>query len=276
VKKQLVFHHGLPVKKHMGQVFLMNEEILQRIGQIVIADSPEFGIEIGAGTGELTRHLVGRIPRLMLLEFDSAMVEFLKEAFGSRPDLCIVEGDARKTDYGRYLSEGRNVVAGNLPYVSAVHILEQLGRFRRKISRIVVLLQQEVAEKMIAPAGSREFGALSLLYNYKYEVRIAFTVSKKEFHPVPKVDSALVILEPRLRDTDLNPKYEKVFSRIIQAAFMSPRKKVLNSFLQSDFPGLSKEKLQDALFEAEIDPEARPGAVTLDHYIKLSWIFARE
>jgi 16S rRNA (adenine1518-N6/adenine1519-N6)-dimethyltransferase len=178
------------VGQRLGQHFLIKGSILERIAAAACPNPEELVIEIGPGRGALTEKLLKRAARVVAIELDLYLVEHLRARFPERLD--VVHADVLATDLTQW---GRAPVVGNLPYYITSPILEKVVRL--DFPRAVFLMQKEVAERLVATQGSRDYGYLSVQTAVFANARLLFEVKPAAFHPPPKVDSAVVLLEPR-------------------------------------------------------------------------------
>ena len=179
-------------------------------------------IEIGPGRGALTEKLLRRAARVVAIEIDATLVEYLRTKFAGEPRLEIVHADILATALGRW---GRAPVAGNLPYYIASPILEKAVRL--DVPRIVFLIQKEVAERLIAKPGHREYGYLTLQTALFADTRLLFEVKPGSFRPPPQVDSAVVLLTPHMRDLGVGDR--EAFRRFLSQCFRQKRKTLRNN-----------------------------------------------
>jgi 16S rRNA (adenine1518-N6/adenine1519-N6)-dimethyltransferase len=180
------------LRQKLGQHFLIKGSVLERIAAAVCPEREDLAIEIGPGRGALTERLLKRAARVVAIELDSFLVEHLRRKFAGEPRLEIVHADVLDTDLDRW---GRATIAGNLPYYITSPILEKTVRGR--FHRAVFLVQKEVAERLAARAGRRDYGFLTVATAAFADARTLFEVKPGAFHPPPKVDSAAVLLTPR-------------------------------------------------------------------------------
>jgi 16S rRNA (adenine1518-N6/adenine1519-N6)-dimethyltransferase len=178
-------------RQKLGQHFLIQGSALERIAAAACPARAELVIEIGPGRGALTEKLLGRADRVMAIELDPYLAAHLRMKFPDRARIEIVEGDALEMDLGQW---GRAPVAGNLPYYAATPIIAKTARLN--IPRAVFLIQKEVARRLVAPPGTREYGLLTVATAIFAGVRLLFEVKPSAFRPPPKVDSAVVLIEP--------------------------------------------------------------------------------
>jgi 16S rRNA (adenine1518-N6/adenine1519-N6)-dimethyltransferase len=178
-------------RQKLGQHFLRNGAILERIAAAVCPQSEATVVEIGPGRGALTEKLLAKAHRVVAIELDRELARYLRQKFAGEPKLEIVEGDALSTDLGRW---GSVPIAGNLPYYAATPILEKT--IRLKPPRAVFLVQKEVAERLVAQPGQRAYGYLTVATALFASARLLLEIRPGAFEPPPAVDSAVVLLEP--------------------------------------------------------------------------------
>ena len=198
--------------------------MLERIAAAACPAPAELAIEIGPGRGALTEKLLKRAARVVAIEVDPYLVDHLRRKFAAEPRLEVVQADVLETDLAQW---GAAPVAGNLPYYIASPILQQVARLR--LPRAVFLIQKEVAERLTAQPGSRDYGYLTVLTATFAQARMLFTVKPGAFQPPPKVDSAVVLLEPR---APLAAGTEG-FLRFAGQAFRHKRKTIRNNLAET-------------------------------------------
>jgi 16S rRNA (adenine1518-N6/adenine1519-N6)-dimethyltransferase len=184
------------VGRRLGQHFLTRKSTLDRIAAAACGDRTPLVVEIGAGRGALTESLLERAEKVIAIEVDPVLVHYLRQKFRDELDagrLILVESDILKADLGAW---GRAVIAGNLPYYITSPILERVFAARDNWKRAVVLVQAEVAARIVAQPGCRDYGYLSVLVQVQAQAERVFEVPRAAFRPPPKVDSAVVLLEP--------------------------------------------------------------------------------
>jgi 16S rRNA (adenine1518-N6/adenine1519-N6)-dimethyltransferase len=179
-------------RQRLGQHFLASRAILERLAAAACPEPAGTVVEIGAGRGALTEKLLERARRVVAIERDSALAEFLRRRFSSEPRLEVVEGDVLETDLAAFVPEA---VAGNLPYFIASAIVDRA--VRAAPPRAVFLVQKEVARRLCASPGDPDYGFLTVRTRARAEARLLFEVKPGAFRPPPKVDSAVVALQPR-------------------------------------------------------------------------------
>ncbi len=251
--------------RRFGQHFLTRKSILDRIAGAAcpeIAPCPEIlngpVIEIGPGRGALTEALLARAAKVIAIEVDPVLVHYLQQKFREALEsgrLELVQGDVLKTDLAGLLlgapaPDAPLTIAGNLPYYITSPILERVFALGRLWSRAVFMVQSEVAARLAASPGGRQYGYLSVLTQIHARPRILFEVPRTAFRPAPKVDSAVVLLEPRDAAEEWNLPDKAAFLRFASACFQHKRKTLRNNLA----PAYGKDRM-DALAEGRLRAE---------------------
>lgn len=236
------------MRQRLGQHFLRSQSILSRIAEVAAPSPDATVIEIGPGKGALTGRLLPRCARLVAVEVDSVLVHYLRQKFRDEPKLTIVHDDILKTDLAQY---GPIFIAGNLPYYITSPIVERVLMLGPQLQRAIFLVQREVADRMAAQPGSRDYGFLSVQVQLLSEARVLFTVAPGAFSPPPKVESAVIELRPRAEP--LVPD-TAAFLRFASTVFRHKRKTLRNNLLGAydkniieSFPEASKRAEQLSL-----------------------------
>jgi 16S rRNA (adenine1518-N6/adenine1519-N6)-dimethyltransferase len=220
-------------KKSLGQNFLTDPHYLRRIADAAQVSAGGQVLEIGPGLGHLTRELVVRAGKLVVIELDERLIPRLREEFSSSPNIEIVHADALTYDYGSLTGTWK--VVANLPYYISTPILQRLIGHRDRFTTLTLMLQKEVAERIAASPGGKEYGFLSVLVQYSASPHMEFIVPAGAFSPRPKVDSAVVTLTMRVHREPIAAD-ESFFVRVIKAAFSQRRKTLRNSLSQLGYP----------------------------------------
>ena len=214
----------MPRRPPLGQHFLHDESVLARIAASLRLAPGERVVEIGPGEGVLTRHLLAASARVTAIELDTRLAEKLRVAFQDNPNFDLIESDVLAVDLGALLGEEPAAIAGNLPYYITSPIVRRTLDLGGGVTRAVFLVQKEVAERICAGPGSRDYGYLSALCRLRSEPEYLFRVRPGSFKPPPKVESAVVRLTPRT-----GPPPEDRFIQFLEAAFRQPRKTLRNN-----------------------------------------------
>jgi 16S rRNA (adenine1518-N6/adenine1519-N6)-dimethyltransferase len=220
---------GIFPYKGRGQHFLVNAAVAQKIVALAGLTPDDVVLEIGPGTGALTADLVRQAGRTIAIESDRKLVSLIRETIDS-DRLEVVFGDALRYDYCALgLSIGaRFTVVANLPYNISTPLIFRLLDARQVVKRIVLMLQKEVALRLTAPPGTKEYGALTIMASLYSDMSIALTVGRGNFHPKPKVDSAVVVFETRT-DPRVDAGDTGIFPQVVRAAFTNRRKTLRNA-----------------------------------------------
>jgi 16S rRNA (adenine1518-N6/adenine1519-N6)-dimethyltransferase len=267
-------------RKSLGQNFLVDRQVALRIVKAVAPLSTDIVLEIGPGTGALTQLLADRAGFVVAIEIDPRLVYELGSKIQS-DRLLIVEADAMAVDLSAVLDQAAEMwkapaeqkmaarvrVVANLPYYISTPIIERLFRLKDKIYDLTLMLQREVVERIISPPGTRQRGYLSVFVQYHCFARKLFVVPPTAFRPVPKVHSAIVNLKVE-HDRLLLPEQEEGFFKFVRAAFSQKRKTILNN-LNSPVLFADRSKLEEALYQAGIDPKRRAESLTLEEFRNL-------
>ena len=242
-----------PIRKNLGQHFLNDKRILQRIVDALELRGDETVIEIGPGRGSLTALLAPVAKKLVLIEYDRMLAARLREKYTSTPSVTVVEADVLTVNLGE-AAGGPYVLVGNVPYYITTpilfHALEPL-----RPERAVYLVQREVADRIVAEPGSRDYGALSVNVQGFAHPKKLFKVAPGSFEPPPKVESAVIRIDPR-DDPVVDASREARFRRFVQDAF-GMRRKQMRRVVRSLF-NLDADRADALLREAGVDPEVRP------------------
>ena len=274
VIKDIAERFGFSFSKGLGQNFLLDKSVLE---DIVDAAQPEEGVlEVGPGFGVLTRELAKASKKVVSIELDKRLFPVLDYTLEEFSNVKIIEGDVLKINISKILEEEFSKkqisVAANLPYYITTPIITMLLEGDFPIKRIVVMVQKEVAKRLCADAGSKDYGAISFLCNYYTKPRIVTVVPAGSFYPAPKVDSAVVCLEvcekPNVEVSD-----QKLFFRIVKAAFAQRRKTLLNCLVNGF--GLDKQTISESIEKCGINPGIRGEKLGIEEFAALSEEFSK-
>lgn len=258
---------GMRPRKRFGQHFLCDASVVRRIVDAVHAEPAPAVLEIGPGLGALTESLVAAGGPLYLVELDRDLAARLREQYADVAHVRVVEGDVLEVPLDDLVAEPTATVVGNLPYNVSTPILFRLLELRARFPRAIVMLQREVALRIAASPGGREWGVLSVSLQTHARVRVLFRVKPGSFMPPPKVDSAVVELTwsptPRV-DIGDDPA---LHAAVVRAAF-GQRRKMLHNALQT--LACSSPAIDAALAEAGIDPRARAETLDLGAFARLT------
>jgi 16S rRNA (adenine1518-N6/adenine1519-N6)-dimethyltransferase len=265
--RALLDRHGLRAKKSWGQNFLGDEAILDGIARLAVERPGEVVIELGSGLGHLTERLLAHGARVVAVERDRDMAHVLRGEFGET--IRLVEADAARADFAGLAAQApggpageRVAVAGNIPYHLTSPILFSLLDQAGAVSRAVLLVQREVAERLAASPGSKDWGLLSVLLQQRGEVEIDRIVPRGAFHPPPRVDSAVVRIDLHGREPrSLDPGR---FRLLVKAGFGQRRKTLKNALETARIA--PREAMSEALRLAGIDPVRRGETLSVEEW----------
>lgn len=263
-----------PAKKSLGQNFLVDPVHQQRIVAALEAAAGDVVVEIGPGRGALTEHLLGLPARLVLIELDDALAAHWRQRLHGLPEATVLHQDARAVDFASLGGADRPLrVIGNIPYNITSPLLFHLLETARRAEAIVLMVQREVADRILAPPGGRLYGALSVGVRTAAAAERLFQVPRGAFRPVPAVDSTVVRLRP-FRPASLGAEEERDL-RILTRTVFGWRRKQLQRILR-EAPGylLPPEGLA-ALAAAGFEPSARPEMLSPAEFVRLACALRR-
>lgn len=272
--KELMQKYGFTLKKSLGQNFLIDQNILTKIVSAAELDSGKGALEIGPGIGALTQQLAKTAGRVVAVEIDQRLLPMLKETLEPYPHVSVVHGDVLKTDL-RELFEAhfRDVskvsVVANLPYYVTTPIVMKLLEEKLPLEHIVVMIQKEVADRMAAKPGGKDYGSLSIAVQYYCEPEVVTIVPHTVFIPQPNVDSAVIKLKVRERPP-VEVEDESFFFDVVQASFVQRRKTIYNNLASRYFTKETKGQLEGILRNAGIEPSRRGETLSIEEYSVLS------
>ncbi len=253
-----------PTRKSLGQHFLNDRRILGRIADALHLTGSETVLEIGPGRGALTDILVERAGRLIAIEYDRALAEMLRQRYARRSNVLIAEGDVLQVALGE-LAAGPYVLVGNVPYYITTPILFH-ALVPPRAERAVYLVQKEVADRLSAAPGTKEYGALTVNVAAYATAQTLFKVPASAFSPPPKVESAVVRVTPRTESL-VSVDEERSFRMLVQGAF-GMRRKQMRRVIRS-LRALDVAAAEDVLERSGIDPDARPETLSPEQFARL-------
>ncbi|MCM3457132.1 16S rRNA (adenine(1518)-N(6)/adenine(1519)-N(6))-dimethyltransferase RsmA [Heyndrickxia oleronia] len=273
--KEILKKYGFSFKKSLGQNFLIDPNILRNITESAGLTKETGSIEIGPGIGALTEHLARSSKKVLAFEIDQRLLPILEDTLSPYDNVKVVHQDILKADVqGLIETEFKDIkdimVVANLPYYVTTPIITQLLTKRLPLRGIVVMLQKEVADRISAKPGTKEYGSLSIAIQYYTKAETVMVVPKTVFMPQPNVDSAVIRLT--LHDEPIvNVDNEEFFFQVTRASFAQRRKTLLNN-LTSQLPNGKgvKEEILEALDQIGIDPGRRGETLSIEEFAALS------
>jgi 16S rRNA (adenine1518-N6/adenine1519-N6)-dimethyltransferase len=266
----LLKKYNIHPKKSLGQNFLTAVPTIEKIVSTLMPTKDDKILEIGPGPGVMTKMFTEYAKFVAAIEADKQMVHLLENEWGMIPNLHIISGDILDTNLDKLLGgEGKWLFVGNIPYNISSPLLFHLRKFREHFKYGLLMLQKEVAVRLTASPGSKDYGILSIAMQAVAKVKHCFNVSSTSFYPEPKVDSAIVKISfedgtPYDID-DLN-----FFTVVVRAAFSTRRKKLKNALIQSNLIDIPAEKIASAIKEAGISDNRRAEELDIPTFIKLT------
>lgn len=247
--------------KSLGQNFLKDKNVLQRIVGLAELTPGDEVLEIGPGLGALTEQLAKRAGRVVALEKDKKLIPHLTELSRKYKNVQIISEDSLDSDFRKLFKGGSVKVVSNLPYSVSTPILIKLLETRDIFSSLVLMLQLEVGERIASAPGSKKYGSISVLLQTYFDISLEFRVPPSAFWPKPKVYSVVLKLTP-LKNPRVDITDHKLYEKVIRSAFSS-RRKMLSNSLQSGFP---KDSVLKALAESDIDPKRRAETLSIKEF----------
>jgi 16S rRNA (adenine1518-N6/adenine1519-N6)-dimethyltransferase len=264
-------------RKQLGQNFLIDPGVLDQIAEAAEIGSDDMVLEIGPGIGTLTRRLAAEAGHVVAVEIDDHLIPILRDTLSDLTNVTVIHNDILKTDIQALADEyngGRPIrVVANLPYYITTPIVMGLFESGVPLSSVTVMVQKEVAERMQAGPGTKDYGALSLTVRYYSEAEIVAHVPPSCFIPRPKVGSAVIRLRRRSVPTVETADPDGLF-RLIRAAFGQRRKTLANALANAASLSFSKEQIQRAIADAGFSPTVRGEALTLEQFAELQKLLA--
>ena len=267
--KILKRHHIRPVKR-LGQSFLVDNNITSRIVDASKIGGDDTVVEIGAGLGAMTSMIAERAKKVIAVEIDPKLVNVLNEELKEISNIEIVHKDVLRYDFSSPLSEdGKIKVIGNIPYNISSQILFRLIEFRDHISSATLMFQKEVADRIAAAAGTKEYGILSVIIPMYAVLSTIMTVPSSCFHPKPKVDSSVLKMDMRERSLFELSDHD-IFLKTVKAAFSKRRKTLANNLKGMDTVCSREMNVSSLLVEAGIDGRRRGETLTVEEFGRLA------
>ncbi|MDN6967877.1 16S rRNA (adenine(1518)-N(6)/adenine(1519)-N(6))-dimethyltransferase RsmA [Oenococcus sp. UCMA 17063] len=266
--RAILNEYNLHASKRLGQNFLIDLNVLQGIVQGATIGPDDTVIEIGPGIGSLTEQLAKIAKQVIAYEIDKKLIPILSETLRPYKNVEVVNQDILKTDFSTFTKDQSLKIVANLPYYITTPILFYLLNSSLNFQSITVMMQKEVAARLQANVGSKDYGELSLAIQYRVNVEIILPVSRKAFMPSPNVDSAVVQLTPK-ENFQAFP-HEKELFKIIKASFAHRRKSLVNNLLY--YFGKSDEnrtKIERSISASGFDLNIRGERLTLENYEQL-------
>lgn len=274
ILKKYDFHF----QKKFGQNFLIDSHVLNKIVYAAEITKEDFVLEIGPGIGTLTQYLCERARQVIAVEIDKNLIPILKETLSPYHNVMILQEDILKVDIQKIVenyNEGRPIkIVANLPYYITTRIIMGLLESHAEVISMTVMVQKEVASRMQAAPGTKDYGALSLAVQYYALPYLAANVPANCFLPRPKVGSAVIRLT-RYQQSPVNVKNEALMFRLIHASFQQRRKTLVNGLFHAEELSFDKKEIEDALNFCQLPLSIRGEALTLEQFARLADAFSK-
>ena len=268
--KELIDIHGFNFSKSLGQNFLIDGNIVRKIVHDAGIGSQDYVLEVGPGIGTLTEELALRAKKVVAVEIDDKLAPILDITLKDYDNIEIVWGDILKTDIKTLIDEklggGPVKVVANLPYYVTTPIIARFLEEDLKIESLTIMVQKEVAARMVSKEGSKVYGSLSVFVNFYSQPEIILKVPKTVFMPSPKIDSSVIkmVMKKELPDVDKDK-----FFKVVKASFSKRRKTVLNALSTYGFD-LTKEEIKTSLESIDVNPSSRAEDLSLETFVKIT------
>lgn len=269
--KEVVQKHNFKFSKSLGQNFLIDTNVIDRILEGARVQEGDYVIEVGPGIGTLTKEMGRTAEKVVAIEIDKTLIPILEETLADFPNIEVINQDILKVDVQELVKEKLNggpvKLIANLPYYITTPIVMKFLEEDIPVTDIVVMVQKEVADRMNAQPNSKDYGALSVAVQYYCDTEIVAKAPRHMFMPQPNVDSTVIGLHVR-EEKKYNVDNEDIFFKTVKASFGQRRKTLLNSLGGLGF--LSKDQIKVALQEANIDEKRRGETLSIEEFASLS------
>ncbi|OPZ93970.1 MAG: Ribosomal RNA small subunit methyltransferase A [Firmicutes bacterium ADurb.Bin419] len=270
--KELIKRYGIRLTKSLGQNFLTDENVVARIVDTAEVTSDDLVMEIGPGIGSMTGELAKRAGKVVAVEIDRHLIPALKENLKEFSNLEIINEDIMKVNVKDITVNEQNMtmkVAANLPYYITTPIIMKLLEEENDLELMVFMVQKEVAQRMVAKPGGKDYGALSVAVQYYAQPERVFDVPPHCFIPQPEVDSTIIKLKKN-KTPPVNLKDKDMFFKVVKASFGQRRKTLLNALTNFGGFNKSKEEIREILSALDINENARGETLTIEQFASLS------
>lgn len=282
ITKEIINKYNIRLTKSLGQNFLIDDNIVKRIADSACINSSDLIIEVGPGIGNMTRELASRAGRVVAVEIDSHLIPALSENLKEFSNVTIINKDIMKININETIREsfanaGSEITAvkvvANLPYYITTPIIMKFLEEKTVVELLVFMIQKEVAQRMTASPGGKDYGALSVVVQYYSNPEKAFDVSPNCFIPRPNVDSTVIKLDI-LKTPPVELIDEDIFFRTIKASFGQRRKTLVNALSNSGYFNKTKEEIKEILKSMGVEEKRRGETLTIMQFAELSNAFS--
>jgi 16S rRNA (adenine1518-N6/adenine1519-N6)-dimethyltransferase len=268
IKRELS-EYGLIPRKRWGQHFLVDRNILNKVVRAAGLEKGDVVLEIGPGLGEMTLALARQVRKVIAVEIDRKLVKILEEKAADFSNIAVIEGDVLKISFEQLYQRSHQQlkVVTNLPYQISTPLLFRFIESRNFFSSLTLMLQREVAERMIASPGGKDYGPLSIFTQSVSDLSIRFYIKPSAFFPPPKVESAVIHMVWKKKPI-VAPEEEGWFKKVVKGCFSYRRKRLINALKHADL--LPPEDLEKRIEKMGIDPQRRPETLTIQEFARLA------
>lgn len=273
---EILRKYGITANKRFGQNFLIDDYILENIIDSSNISKDDLVIEIGPGLGNLTEYLLQEANHVLLIEIDKNMIEIINDRFSNSINYTLINEDVLKVSIDEKISEIENKnnikfknikVVANLPYYITTPILFKLLQDENRIGEITVMVQKEVALRMVANEKSKDYGILTLMTKFLSVPEIVVNVPNTSFIPAPNVESAVIKL---IKEKRYEVRNEELFIKLVHSSFATRRKKMINSLMNTHFLNMEKSQIEEVFNKCNIDLNTRAEQLKIEEFIKIA------
>mgnify|MGYP000846290992 CR=1 FL=1 len=269
----LMRKHGIKPDKRLGQHFLVNEAPIFSMIKAAELTLQDEVLEVGPGLGVLTVNLCDKVKKVVAVEKDKNLIPIVADLTKDLKNICLLQEDVLKLNMEKLKREyfsGNFKVVANLPYYITSRMIMKIIRNRHMIENAVLMVQKEVAQRIVAPPGKKDYGILSIAVQLFADTHIVCDVDRTSFLPPPRVDSSVVKISLE-KNPDKLPEDEELFFKVVEAAFSQRRKTIRNSLKNClRLPKVTEDVLDKALYQTDIDPMRRGETLSIEEYILLA------
>jgi len=273
IRKELA-EYGLTPRKRWGQHFLIDRNILNKVVRTAHLGKEDIVLEVGPGLGEMTLALARQVKKVIAVEIDPKLVEILRKKTVDSPNVEVIKGDILKINFDQlHNQEGQQIkVVANLPYQISTPLLFRFIESRNVFSALTLMLQKEVAERMIALPGGKDYGPLSVFTQAVSNLSICLFIKPSAFFPPPKVESAVIHMVWKERPV-VSLEEEEWFKKVVRGCLGYRRKRLMNALKYSDIA--LPPDIERRMERIGIDPQRRPGTLTLQEFARLAEVLRK-
>ena len=268
IKKELA-QYGVTPRKKWGQHFLVDRNILNKVVRTAQLEKGDVVLEVGPGLGEMTLALARQVKKVIAVEIDPKLVEVLRKKTVDSPNVEVVKGDILKIHFNQLLDqEGQRLkVVANLPYQISTPLLFRFIESKDVFSTLTLMLQKEVAQRMVSPPGGKEYGPLSIFTQSASNISICFFIKPSAFFPPPKVESAVIRIVWKERAV-VESGEEEWFKKVVRGSLGYRRKRLINALKHSDIS--LPPDIEQRMRKIGIDPQRRPETLAIEEFVHLA------